>query len=83
MGLVPIYSQGFALLCLFKRLLRRFAPRNARSAFLTVFSPYSLRQAREEKKGKGPFFVTMRTFSTRGQNIRKWGLPPMAFSVDL
>ncbi len=29
---------GFALLYLFKRLLRRFAPRNARSAFLTVFS---------------------------------------------
>jgi len=27
-----------------------FAPRNARSASLTVFSPYSLRQAREEKK---------------------------------
>ena len=59
MGLVPIYSQGFALLCLFKRLLRRFAPRNARSAFLTVFSPYSLRQTREEKKGPVPIFSPM------------------------
>jgi hypothetical protein len=29
---------GFALLSLLKRLLRRYAPRNARSAFLTVFS---------------------------------------------
>jgi hypothetical protein len=32
---------------LFKRLLLRYAPRNARSASLTVFSPYSLRLARE------------------------------------
>ena len=30
-------DQGFALLYLLERLLRRFAPRNARSAFLTVF----------------------------------------------
>jgi len=47
MGPGPIYSQGFALLSLLERLLRRFAPRNARSAVLTVFSPYSPRQARE------------------------------------
>jgi hypothetical protein len=53
MGPVPIYSQGFALLCLFKRLLRHFAPRNARSAFLTVFLPYSLRQAREPTESGG------------------------------
>ena len=29
---------GFALLFLLERLLRRFAPRNARSALITVFS---------------------------------------------
>ncbi len=49
MGPGPIYS-------LFKRLLCRFAPRNARSAFLTVFSPYSLRQAREpDRVGQGKY----------------------------
>jgi len=60
---VPIYSQGFALLSLLERLLRRFAPRNARSAFLAVFSPYSLRQARDEKKGPVPFFPSSLTSS--------------------
>jgi uncharacterized protein YjeT (DUF2065 family) len=33
---------GFALLSLLEGLLRRFAPRNARSAFHTVFSTPSL-----------------------------------------
>ncbi len=49
----PIYSQSFALLCLFKRLPRRFAPLNALSAFLTVFSPYSHRQAGNPTKSGG------------------------------
>jgi len=73
-GAWPHFAQGFALLYLLKRLLRRLAPRNARSAFLTVFSLYSLRHAREEKKGTGYFFSKKETVSTHGQNNRKSSL---------
>jgi len=31
--------------------------------------------------GTGPFFVRKRTFSTCGQNIRKWGLSPFFLDV--
>jgi len=55
---------------------------HARSASLTVFSPYSLRQARDEKKGTGYFFSKKKKVSTHGQNNRKSSLSPFSASMS-
>jgi hypothetical protein len=55
---------------------------HARSAFLTVFSPYSHRHARNEKKGTGYFFSKKEKVSTHGQNNRKSSLSPFSPSMS-